>query len=172
MKFKLFKKKTYYKIVLVIVLLPNIIVVAFGIESFPYTCAPMFGHYIDDSTDLYLFKFEGINDTTQIDLFDYYGKSEDLFIRHFFSKVYGSTKDISPFDSKLTESKTAFQFRMDTFFNHYSKFILKEYNLSFSTINLKVKKVDQNRNTLAEYIPIGYFDYSDKKYHSLYENNY
>ena len=167
---KLFKKNTYLKIVAVLILAPNIFVAVLGIESFPYTCAPMFGHYIDDNTDLYLFKFEGVNDSTTTNLTNYYGKSEDLFIRHFFSKVYGSTHAISPFDSKLTESKSDFQYRMNAFFNHFSNFILAEYNLSFKQINLSVKSVDQNRNIITDFKPIGYFDYSDKKYHVLYEN--
>ncbi|WP_418603852.1 hypothetical protein [Hwangdonia sp.] len=170
MRNKLFEKKAYFKIVTALILVPNIFVAILGIESFPYTCAPMFGHYIDDNTDLYLFKFEGVTDSTQVDLTRYYGKSEDLFIRHFFSKVYGSTHAISPFDSKLSESKSDFQDRMDAFFNYYSGFILSEYNLSFNQISLSVKSVDQNRNIIKYFKPIGYFDYSDKKYHALYEN--
>lgn len=166
-----FKKNTYLKAIALIVLLPNIFVVIFGIESFPYTCAPMFGHYIDDDTDLYLFKFEGVTDSTKVNLVDYYGKPEEFFIRHFFSKVYGSTKAISPFDKRLKDSESDFQYRMDTFFNHYSKFILEKYNLSFDKINLEIKQIDQNRNTINDYTPIGYFNYSNKKYQSLYENS-
>ena len=168
---KFFKKNIYFKVVAFIILMPNIFVIIFGIESFPYTCAPMFGHYIDDKTDLYLFKFEGVNDSTSINLVNYYGKSEDLFIRHFFSKAYGSTSPISPFDKKLTESESYFQHRMDTFFTYYSNFLLSKYNLTFNKINLVVKEIDQNRNVITDYTPIGYYTYSDKKYHSLYENN-
>ncbi|WOD43383.1 hypothetical protein [Hwangdonia lutea] len=168
---KLFEKKIYFNIVATLILVPNIFVAIIGIETFPYTCAPMFGHYIDDNTNLYLLKFEGVNDSTKTNLTEFYGKSEDLFIRHFFSKVYGSTHAISPFDSKLSESKSDFQYRMDTFFNHFSTFILSEYNLSFDQINLSVKNVDQNRNIITDFKPIGYFDYSDKKYHTFYENS-
>lgn len=151
-------KKIYKFIVITLVLIPNLFVIVFGIESFPYTCAPMFGHYIDDKTDFYLLQFEGVNDSTTTDLTDYYGKPDAFFIRHFFSKVYGSTDDISPFTNKLEESPEAFQSRMNEFFNHYSLFIKKEYNLSFDRINLKAQIVNQNREALTASKNIGYFD--------------
>ncbi|MFK7780111.1 MAG: hypothetical protein QM490_03095 [Candidatus Gracilibacteria bacterium] len=132
----------------------------------------MFGHYIDDSTDLYLFKFEGINEeSSNINLINYYGKPEDLFMRHFFSKVYGSTENISPFSNRLSEGYNSFHNRMDTFFNHYSGFIQSKYNLSFRRINLLVKKVDQNRNDLSDFELIGYYESEDKSYYSLHENS-
>lgn len=157
-------KKIYKPTVIVLILIPNLFVMIFGIESFPYTCAPMFGHYIDDNTDFYLMKFEGVNDSIKTDLTDYYGKPDEFFIRHFFSKVYGSTDDISPFTNKLEESPEAFQSRMDEFFNHYSLFIKKKYNLSFDRINLKVQNVNQNREALAPSKNIGYFDSRTKHY--------
>lgn len=165
-----FLKKIYKPLVVSIVLIPNLIVIAFGIESYPYTCAPMFGHYIDDNTNFYIIKFEGINANSTIDLTEYYGKSDDYFIRHFFSKVYGSTKPITPFSSRLTESPKEFQSRMDQFFNQYSSFISKKYNLSFNRINLKIKKVNQEREDLSTSKIIGYFDSASKKYISKYKS--
>ncbi|MDD7885848.1 hypothetical protein [Flavivirga sp. 57AJ16] len=159
-------KKIYKPLIISLILLPNLFVVIVGIESFPLTCAPMFGHYIDDETDLYLFKFEGENSLGKTNLVKYYGKRETLFIRHFFSKVYGSTEAISPFSNQLYESNTAFHDRMNAFFNHYYSFILAEYSLSFSKINLMVKKVDYKRNSLTDYETIGYFNIKDKKYYS------
>ena len=160
-------KKVYKLIVIALILTPNLFVIVLGIESFPYTCAPMFGQYIDDSTHLYLMEFEGVNDTTTIDLTDYYGKPEDFFIRHFFSKVYGSTDAISPFTNKLSESPEAFQLRMDEFFNYYSLFIKKEYGLSFERINLKALRVNQNRDVLETSKIIGYFDSKTRSYNKL-----
>ncbi|MEL0456418.1 hypothetical protein WJN01_09280 [Flavobacteriaceae bacterium SZ-1-7] len=161
-------KKVYKPVVVSLILLPNLFVMVFGIESFPYTCAPMFGHYIDEETNLYLFKFEGINDNTVTDLTEYYGKPEEFFIRHFFSKVYGSTESISPFTNKLSESPKAFQKRMDEFFNNYSSFLLKEYKLSFERIELKVETTHQDRINHFPAKTIGYFDSHSKSYHSVH----
>lgn len=152
------------------ILLPNLFVVVAGIESFPYTCAPMFGHYINENTSLYTLKFEGVNESGATNLIDYYGKSEVNFIRHFFSKVYGSTKTISPYSNRLSESPDLFNKRMNLFFEHYISFIDAEYNLSFDKIDLNVKQVDQHRNDITEYELIGYFDVKEKKYYSLYKN--
>lgn len=164
-------KKTYFLLTVSIVLLPNIFVVVMGIESFPYTCAPMFGHYIDDTTDLYLFKLEGVKNNETTDLTEFYGKTEDFFMRHFFSKVYGSTKAISPFTNKLSESPEYFNKRMNAFFDYYTSFLKTEYKKSFDNINVAVKKVDQDRNTLSDYEVIGYYDTTKNKYHSLYKPN-
>ena len=95
---------------------PNIIVIVLGIESFQYTCAPMFGHYIDEETDFYLLEFEGVNDNRKNDLKDYYGKNEILFIRHFFCKFYGSNTQITPYSSWLEDSPEDFSNRMLVFF--------------------------------------------------------
>lgn len=157
----------YKKFVLTLILIPNIFVITLGVESFPLTCAPMFGHYINDDTDLFLLKFEGEKDSVKIDLVDYYGKPEDLFVRHFFSKVYASTKPISPFSNKLTETPEAFENRMNSFFINYTKFIDEEYNLFFDKINVSVKKVNQKRNALSDYEMIGFFDSKENSYNSL-----
>jgi hypothetical protein len=127
----------------------------------------MFGHYIDEETDLYLLKFEGINDSITTDLTEYYGKPDEFFVRHFFSKVYGSTDAISPFANRLSESPEAFQKRMNEFFNQYVSFIFKKYNLSFDRIDLKVKKVNQYRIETSKLVTIGYFDTDTKNYYSL-----
>tara|TARA_R110002050_G_scaffold296426_1_gene456393 strand:- start:40572 stop:41087 length:516 start_codon:yes stop_codon:yes gene_type:complete len=166
------KVNLYLIFVFSIVLLPNIFVMIMGIESFPYTCAPMFGHYIDDKTDLYLLKFEGENGTDKIDLLDNYGKSpKGLFIRHFFSKAYGTTSKISPFSNTLTDSKVEFNTRMKAFFENFSTFLSKEYNMSFDKINILIKKVDQNRNSLTNYSLIGFYNSEKKQYYSTYESH-
>jgi hypothetical protein len=119
-------QKRYVFLIFCLFLLPNIFVVVLGIESFPLTCAPMFGHYIDDNTKLYEFKFEGLKNGKTTDLIDYLDKPENHFIRHFFSKAYGSTNTIYPFTNKLSESATSFQNRMNMFFQQYqSTFVLK-----------------------------------------------
>ncbi|APY12420.1 hypothetical protein BWZ22_14850 [Seonamhaeicola sp. S2-3] len=163
--------KTYKYIIITLVLLPNIFVMAVGIESFPFTCAPMFGHYINEETDLYLFKFEGVVNNKKINLTEYYGKPEGYLIRHFFSKVYGSTDTISPFTNKLHENHSYFKTRMNTFFKTFASFLEKEYNLKFEKINLMVIKVDPNRNPLSEYKMLGFFNTNESQYYSLHDES-
>ncbi|NJX15176.1 hypothetical protein [Tamlana crocina] len=166
------KIKTAYKyFIFALVLLPNVFVMVFGIESFPYTCAPMFGHYIDSNTNLYLLKFEGVKDSIATNLTDYYGKPDEFFIRHFFSKVYGSAEDISPFTDKLSENPEAFQNRMDEFFNGFNKNMLDKHNLSFDKIVLRTVKVNHNREPQSESKIIGYFDTKTKSYVSAYQTS-
>ena len=116
---KIFTKKNYMFFIAAIFLLPNLFVMALGIESFPYTQAPMFGHYIDSETKLYLLKFEGHKDGQTIDLVDYYGKSELRFIRHFFSKVYGSSEYFTPFSGRVIEDEERFNERLNLFFESF-----------------------------------------------------
>lgn len=162
--------KLYKALIIPLILLPNIFVMILGIESFPYTCAPMFGHYIDTKTDLYLLEFEGVNNNKTTNLINYLGKPEDFFMRHFFSKVYGSTQAISPFSNKLSENNEAFQNRMNTFFIHYTEVLKKEYQLTFEKINIKAVRVNQNRNKLSEPKIIGVFYTSKNKYISSFNN--
>jgi hypothetical protein len=164
-------KKTYKIVVTSLLILPNIFVVIMGVESFPYTCAPMFGHYINNNTSLYLFKFEGETNDNKIDLIDYLGKPESQFMRHFFSKVYGSTSPISPFTNKLSESETQFYQRMNMFFKHYDAFLKSNYNINLDRINIKVVKTNQQREPLSEAECIGYYDCSKKVYISNSINN-
>ncbi len=163
-------KNTYKAIVIAFFLVPNVFVMLVGIESFPYTCAPMFGHYINKDTKLYLFKLEGVNQGKSTDLIDYLGKPEDFFMRHFFSKVYGSTDAISPFTNKLSESETAFQNRMTLFFDKYSRVLKEKYTLSFEQIQLKVVRVNQDRKPLSPPQIVGYYDCLSKTYTSAYKN--
>ncbi|WP_299554823.1 hypothetical protein [Seonamhaeicola sp.] len=162
-------KKWYKHLIVFVVLAPNLFVVAFGIESFPFTCAPMFGHYIDNNTNLYIFKFEGVRKGIKTDLSNYYNKPEDCFIRHFFSKVYGSAEAISPFTHKLTESPEAFNQRMNAFFEDYTAFLKKEHQMTFDRIDISVKSVDQNRNVLMDYKILGSFISSNSSYVSVYK---
>ncbi|AXP82435.1 hypothetical protein CJ739_3373 [Mariniflexile rhizosphaerae] len=163
-------KRVYKPLICACFLIPNLLVIIFGIESFPYTCAPMFGHYINKDTKFYLFKLEGVKDSKSIDLTKYLGKSDDLFMRHFFSKVYGSTDAISPFTNKFSESKSDFQERMDLFFKNYSNLLMDKYKRSFDKINLKIVEVNQKREPQTKPEIIAYYDSEKQHYVSLYKN--
>lgn len=164
------KRKLYPILVSLVIIVPNLFSVFAGVESFPFTCAPMFGHYIDENTDLFVFKFEGQKGSKKTDLVNYFGKPENHFIRHFFSKVYGSTDEITPFSNRLSDSPEEFQHRMNVFFEHYSTFLKTEYKKSYDKISLQVKKVDFERNDLTNYESVGYYDSKNKKYYSILKN--
>ncbi|MEO0527062.1 MAG: hypothetical protein AAFZ89_07540 [Bacteroidota bacterium] len=160
-------KKIYLIVVSMVLLLPNLFVVVMGIESFPYTCAPMFGHYVDDNTNFYVLKFEGLTDDGEkIDLVDYYGKLEIYFVRHFFSKAYGSIDPINPFSGRLSDNEEDFLKRMDIFFENYKTFLEKEHELFFNRIDISVAKVDAKRNILKDYKLMGYYDFNTESYFS------
>lgn len=166
------KQKFYagiYKwIVYLLVLAPNIFASIVGVESFPFTSAPMFGHYVGEETGLYLLKFEALSGAEYIDLEPYYDRPESYFIRHFFSKVYGGTGNISAFNGRLSENPEKFQARMNTFFDDFTNYALEHHELQIQKINLKAIKVDKDRKPLAEPLLIGYYDIQTNEYKSLY----
>lgn len=159
----------YTILIWAIVLVPNMFAIYFGVASFPYTCAPMFAHQVNGDSKLCVFKFEGSNACKTVDLEDNYGRSEIFFVRYFFSKVYGSSEAISPFDTRLSDSNQDFQRRMNHFFEDYATFLDAEEHLPLDKITLKVKQVDVFRNDLAPCEVLGYYDVKLKKYISAYE---
>lgn len=162
----IFKSKYYKILVWAIVLTPNLFVICLGIESFPLTCAPMFTHHIDNDTDLYLLKFEGITSTNKkVDLKDFYGRMERDFMRHFFGKVYGIAKGRNPLNSLLFEdTEESFEKRMNVFFGNYNAYLLQRHQLSFKSINLLIIKVDKQRTPLSEYQLLGNYNVATKSY--------
>ena len=152
-----------------IILVPNLFAIWFGVASFPYTCAPMFAHQVNDQSKLCVFKFEGSNACRTLDLDDNYGRNEIFFIRYFFSKVYGSADKISPFDTRLSDTNIDFHQRMDDFFENYSSYLKIEERLLLDRITIKVKQVDVFRHDIAPCEVLGYYDVKLKKYTSSYE---
>ena len=159
----------YAILIWTVVLVPNIFAIYFGVASFPYTCAPMFAHQVNDDSTLCVLKFEGSNACRTVDLEDNYGRSEVFFVRYFFSKVYGSSDAVSPFDTRLSDDSKYFQQRMDDFFKDYAAYLATEEELTLDKITLKVKQVDVFRHDLAPCDVLGYYDVNLKKYVSAYE---
>lgn len=145
-------------------MIPNLFAIVLGIESFPFTQAPMFGHYINDNTNLYVLKFEGHTKEGKVDLVDYYGKSELRFIRHFFSKVYGSSEYFTPFSGRVFEDKERFDERLTLFFENFENFLWEEHQLRFDKIEITIAQVDKDRNLLSDFEPFGVYDSSSKEY--------
>lgn len=157
-------KAAYLIFVALIFAVPNIAVTILGFESFPLTCAPMFAHHIDVDTELYSLKFEGRDPSGALtDLIDHYGKSEVLFERHFFAKVYGSVGSSNPFSDILCDNEELFHQRAVAFFNNYSSFLRAEYDLEFPYIVVSAKRMYQFDN--ADFEPLGYFDAESNSFH-------
>lgn len=151
-----------------IVILPNVLVVSLGIEDFPFTCAPMFGHYVGTETDLYVFKFVGVKDNSRVFIkAEENGRPESVFTRQFFSKVYGSTDTLSPFSSYLDDSPDKFNQRMNDFFIAYWTFLSRKKNKDFDQIDLILEKVSSTGKPLQSYL-LGYFNTKDRKYYHSY----
>ncbi|WP_375324224.1 hypothetical protein [Flagellimonas sp. GZD32] len=161
---KIISKKNYVLFLGVLFLLPNIFVVVLGIESFPFTSAPMFGHYVNDDSNLYLLKFEGHNKDTIIELVDYYGKSEYTFVRHFYGKAYGSSEYLTPFADRIFEDEDKFNKRLKAFFENYNRFLQDKHNLHFQKIEVKIAKVDKFRNNLSDFETFGIYDFDKGAY--------
>ena len=131
----------------------------------------MFAHQVNKDSQLCVLKFEGSNACETIDLDDNYGRNETFFVRYFFSKVYGSSDAISPFDTRFSDNRADFQERMDTFFEGYASYLSERQQLSFDKIILKVRQVDESRHAISPCERLGYYDVKQKKYVSSYENS-
>lgn len=158
------KSKFYIGLVSAMVLIPNMYVVILGIEDFPFTCAPMFAHYIGPETALYIFKFDGVKDQNkELITSDEYGKPEAVFIRQFFSKAYGSKDPVSAFGYHPEDNLDAFSLRMNRFFCLYWKYLSENKKKDYDKIELIVEKVDPSGKLLNSYL-LGYFDVKKQQY--------
>lgn len=128
----------------------------------------MFGHYVGADTALYILKFETISGAERINLEPYYDRPEAYFIRHFFSKVYGSPGNISAFNGRLSESPAEFQMRMNAFFNAFTTYAFEYHDLELKQVYLSAIRVDKDRNPLAEAVLLGYYDTATNQYNSLH----
>ncbi len=113
-------QKLYAVIVMVLFATPNLYYAACGREDFPYTCALMFGHYIGKGTQFYSFKFIGESESADTTLPSRFGQlSEIATMRFFFSKVYGSCRELSAFGDHLGETPQQFEERLSRYFKGY-----------------------------------------------------
>ncbi|WP_157887002.1 hypothetical protein [Hymenobacter sp. PAMC 26628] len=160
-------------LIMLIILLPNLYSIYLGRESFPYTNAPMFGHYIGASTYFYDIKFLIDSGSTTKRIFPYYdGEKQSIdYIgqRFFFNNIYGSAEKKSPFGYSEPNTSEAFELRMDAFFQAYFKHLF-----TGKSANLKVRcEVSQYNNEwhLLSSHTIGYYDVPLKKFKHTWKRN-
>lgn len=150
--------------------IPNLIVIALGVEDFPFTTAPMFAHYVGPDTTLYAFRLEGVRA----------GVAEPLPIqetnldtrevqRQLASWFYRPMTDTSPFRdvSGASSGPAAFEATMVEFFRPITDFLRDRRALAYDSVDLYVDVVDSSGG-LIETKRVGTYDTSAQRYTQVY----
>lgn len=167
-----FSSKIWASVVIVAFLVPNIYVIVKGKESFPFTQAPMFGHYIGPNTLFYNFSFTAQNGEEEKLVYPSMKRIEKTAyfptMRLFF-KYYGSTELNSPFSYYENDTREAFEKRMSAYFKAYFGYLKKDSS-GFKKIAVDVSQYDR-KYTLKEKHAIGYYDIATENFISTWLRN-
>jgi hypothetical protein len=163
------KKKLFAGLIILIFIFPNLYAVIRGRESYPFTPAPMFAHYIGKKSNFYDFVFIGEGDTAEASVFPKHpGHRNELAIkRFFFDRIYGSVEKNSPFWSNHSDDKEQFEQRLASFFKVYFNELEKS---GFKRIRLVVIQYDHRYTESASHT-VGTFDLSTKLFTHTWRNN-
>ncbi|GAA1999279.1 hypothetical protein [Microbacterium ulmi] len=151
--------------------IPNLFVIALGIEDFPFTTAPMFAHYVGPDTQLYTFRFEGVRDGVAEPLpIEQTNRTEREIMRQFASWYYRPMTDTAPFRDLDPASGTPEQLaaRMADFFGPIADFLRDERDIDYDRIDVYVDHVD-NAGALISTAQVGHYDTSTRRYTHTYE---
>jgi hypothetical protein len=164
-------QKVYALWVMAAFLLPNLYVMCTGHESFPFTHAPMFAHYIDETTLFYDVEFIGQKGQQETLLYPSYKTplpTKDRVIRRFFfNKVYGSV-EASSFSHFEQDTQEQFIKRLELFFAAYFGYLQTD-KLGIQTVRLEVHQYDTDYQ-LKEKHTLGYYDVSTGKFQYTWKN--
>jgi len=147
--------KIYAGIVIGLFLIPEITAVVLPLENWPFTCAPMFAHYVGEGTARYRFRFiaeyaKESRPPREISINDI-GLRQIKVMRYFFGKVYGSIDPRAPWGHFPNDTQEAFEARLSRFFHGLTlqmkkKKKGKKYAKGLKGIRLEVIRLDiQNR---------------------------
>jgi hypothetical protein len=149
-----------------VLVIPNLIVIALGIEDFPFTTAPMFAHYVGPDTKLYAFRLEGVRD----------GESEQFPIeqtnlsplevkRQLASWYYRPMTETSPLRdlSGSSSSPEVFSAEMADFFQPLTDFLVSHRGIAYDGVNVYVDTVDTSGKVL-ESTHVGYYETQTRRY--------
>lgn len=158
------KSRIYAVIVICAFILPNLYYIIIGRESFPFTQAPMFGHYIGDSTRFYEFNFvlESQNGETEVspDYVKRHPIAQVALKRFFFGHIYGPAEERSPFGFYKNDTKEALEKRMTDFFSAY----FTSYSQDTSAqIRMDVSRYNREYSFKEKHI-VGHYDIRAKKF--------
>jgi hypothetical protein len=159
--------KGFAALVMVVFAVPNFYFVLRGGEDFPFTCGPMYAHYLGWDTPLYNFKFIGEYEGTETVLPSRLGNlSEAYTMRYFFSKVYGSCEEWSPFGDHPNDSRAQFEERLSRYFKQYL-YQLRVTNQA-NTRNLKRLRLEVWRYNKEDRVDekhiVGYYSAADETF--------
>lgn len=158
------ESRLYAIIIICAFVLPNLYFIVIGRESFPFTQAPMFGHYIGDSTRFYEFSFiledKGGEKEISPDYVKRHPIAEVALKRFFFGNIYGSVETTSPFGYYKNDTREALEKRMTGFFSAYFKSYSQELP---QKIRLDISRYNREY-AFKEKHTVGYYDIQAKKF--------
>lgn len=154
--------KKYALFIILLFLIPNVYSLIIGHESFPFTPAPMFTHYVERKSHFYEFQFIGVTDTTEVKLKAYH-KSNTGFLaqnRFFFDQIYGSMEHNYPISTVENDSSEGLEQRVSKFFNVYFDYPQAR---SVQQIKLVVNQYDNAYNLTASHV-VGLYNNQTRKF--------
>jgi hypothetical protein len=112
-------RKVVDSVLIAALLLPNAVAVIGPYESFPYSSAPMFAHYVGPGVPRYRFRMilESADGSPGRELpVSSLGLNHADYQRRFFGTVYGSTDPSSPFGHHPDDTPAALEERLGRHF--------------------------------------------------------
>lgn len=159
-------KKTVASCIMVFLLMPNIYAVYRGQESFPYTNAPMFGHYIGDKTYFYAIEFIGDDGLKKRKIYPYSVTPKNNFdyadMRLFFNTTYGSVEEKSPISRFNNDTSEELEKRIESYFSAYFKHLTTD-SAGIKTVYIIVDQFDDNNKVVSSHV-VGNYNVSAKKF--------
>lgn len=155
-------RKALAACVTAVFIIPNLYTMLKGQESFPFTPAPMFCHYIGENTRFYDFEFVGEGDSVEKVVAPYHAEHENPLAvkRFFFDKIYGSAEAGSPFGYYEQDTREKLQQRLGEFCAVYFKYL---NDPGLKRLRLRVREYDTNYVETASHV-IGYFDIASQHF--------
>ncbi len=152
-------KKSAVTLFFAAILLPNLVAIICGVEDWPYTPAPMFAHYVDNSTPRYSFGFVAkLSDGSTKELGYYSVGANWSLMRFFFKYVYGSVDHSSVFEEYPSDTKSAFESRLTKFFSAFvTEYEKRSNGVKVSALILQARKLEPNSKKFLEFHEVGVF---------------
>jgi hypothetical protein len=156
-------------VVSVAILVPNLVVVALGVEDFPFTTAPMFAHYVGPDTELYSFRIEGVRDGVAAPLPLAETNLDPREVqRALASWFYRPDAPTAPFRDVTgrSDDPAVFATEMAGFFRPLTDFLRDERSLTYDAVELYVDTTDTDGNRIAT-THVGEYDPATDRYTQL-----
>ncbi|WP_143091056.1 hypothetical protein [Thermoflexibacter ruber] len=161
-------KKIYALVIMLVFIIPNAYFVIIGDEDFPFTCAPMFGHYVGDETQFYNFKFIGEFESKEEFLPPKLTNVDELStMRFFFIKVYSSCEETPPFGTYKNDNWEKLSNRLSIYFKSYLKVLAKNQQINLAdlkSVRLEVWRYGKDKKEIDAKNVVGHYDITSQKF--------